>query len=105
MWLLIDDLRDLGTEAIARTPEAARKLLAIGGWDCVCFDHDLGCAESGYQLLNWALQQRCLPPRVQLVTSNPVGRADRTAALLAAGYVSRDGYNFVQPPASSATGE
>ena len=28
MWLLIDDVRDLNTDAIARTPEAGQRLLA-----------------------------------------------------------------------------
>lgn len=96
MWLLIDDLRNLNTEAIARTPAAARKLLALGGWECVCFDHDLGTEESGYDLLVWGLEQGYLPSRVQLVTSNPVGRANMTRALEQSGYVSTDGINFAQ---------
>lgn len=50
MWLLIDDERNLGTEAIARTPEAGKKLLAVGGWECLCLDHDLGTIESGYEV-------------------------------------------------------
>ena len=41
MWLLIDDERNLNTDAIARTPEAGKKLLSIGGWSCLCLDHDL----------------------------------------------------------------
>jgi hypothetical protein len=98
MWLLIDDIRDLNVEAIARTPAAARKLLAAGGWECVCFDHDLGEAssESGYDVLKWGLEQNFLPAKVQLVTSNPVGRENMTQALLQAGYSSKDGINFVQ---------
>jgi hypothetical protein len=36
MWLLIDDVRDLDVDVIARTAEAGKKLLEIGGWDCVC---------------------------------------------------------------------
>lgn len=95
MWLLIDDERNLNTEAIARTAQAGRKLLAAGGWDCVCFDHDLGETESGYDVLSWALKAKLLPSRVQLVTSNPVGRQNMRAALEAAGYSSRDGINFV----------
>lgn len=94
MWLLIDDERNLNTEAVARTAEAGRKLLAAGGWDCVCFDHDLGGTESGYDVLMWGLNNGLIPKRVQLVTSNPVGRQNMRAALEAAGYKTSDGRNF-----------
>lgn len=96
MWLLIDDRRDLGIDVIARTPEAGRRMLAFGGWECVCFDHDLGSAhdETGYDVLKWALAHKLVPPKVQLVTSNPVGRANMQAALEGAGYTTTDGFNF-----------
>lgn len=94
MWLLIDDERNLNTEAVARTAEAGRKLLAASGWECVCFDHDLGGTESGYDVLNWGLERGLIPGRVQLVTANPVGRKNMRAALEAAGYSTRDGSNF-----------
>ena len=38
MWLLIDDVRDLNTDAIARTPEAGQRLLASGPWACLCLN-------------------------------------------------------------------
>lgn len=95
MWLLIDDVRDLGTEIIARTPEAARRMLALGGWECVCFDHDLGHeTENGYTILMWALERDFLTSKVQLVTSNPVGRQNMRMALEAAGYTTTDGVNY-----------
>ena len=94
MWLLIDDLRDLNTEAIARTPEAGKKLLTLGGWECLCLDHDLATEESGYDVLVWALERDLAPVRVQLVTSNPVGRNNMRAALESAGYCTHDGINF-----------
>jgi hypothetical protein len=95
MWLLIDDKRNLNTDAIARTPEAGRKLLSLGGWDCVCFDHDLGCKESGYDVLVWGINAGLLPKQVQLVTSNPVGRQNMRVALENAGYATKDGINFI----------
>lgn len=98
MWLLIDDERNLNTEAVARTAEAGRKLLAAGGWECVCFDHDLGGQESGYDVLAWGLERGHIPGRVQIVTANPVGRQNMRAALEAAGYVTRDGSNFALTP-------
>jgi hypothetical protein len=94
--LLIDDCRDLGVDVIARTPEAGRKLLALGGWECLCLDHDLGSAqETGYDVLRWAIECGMLPPKVQLVTSNPVGRSNMRAALESVGYSTADGFNFV----------
>jgi hypothetical protein len=86
MWLLIDDTRDLHCDCIARTPEVAKKLLAVGGFECVCFDHDLGSPVTGYDILCWAIEREFLPNKIQLVTSNPVGRQKMSAALKADGY-------------------
>ena len=94
MWLLIDDERDLNTDVIARTPSAGKKLLALGGWECLCLDHDLASEESGYDVLMWAIQGNFVPSKVQLVTSNPVGRANMRAALESVGYSTKDGINF-----------
>lgn len=90
MWLLIDDTRDLNCDAIARTSDAAKKLLFIGGWECVVFDHDLGLkSQTGYDVLTWAIENDLLPNRVQLCTSNPVGRKRIEQALLMAGYLQK----------------
>ena len=96
LWLLIDDFRDLPVDAIARNPISAKKLLAIGDWECVCFDHDLSdkYGETGYDLLVWAIKNNYLPEKVQLVTSNPVGRQSMANALLACNYTTKDGINF-----------
>ncbi len=97
MWLLIDDKRDLNCEVIARTPKAAKQLLAVGGWSCVCFDHDLGEDESGYDILKWALAGGFVPDKVQLVTSNPVGRQNMKNVLLDNGYITKDfGFTFTK---------
>jgi len=94
MWLLIDDERDLNCEVIARTPEAGRKLLALGGWECLCLDHDLGSGEDGYQIAKWAIESKLMPAKVQLVTSNPVGRSNIRALLEDNGWVTRNGFEF-----------
>jgi len=93
MWLLIDDTRDLGCEVVARTPEAARKLLTFSGFlfDCVCFDHDLGTEETGLDVLRYGIESDTLPNHVQLVTSNPVGRENMGKELHSAGYCTKDG--------------
>ena len=94
MWLLIDDVRDLNCEMIARTPEAAKHALTCDSWECVCFDHNLGCDEFGYDIMKWMLEQSIFPPRIQLVTSNPVGRENMKMLLSSHGYVTKDGVNF-----------
>ena len=96
MWLLIDDCRDLGCEVIARNAKAACKILkhCWQMFNCVCFDHDLGAGGSGYEVLVYAITEDLLPNRVQLVTSNPPGRAQMTTALNNAGFTSTDGVNF-----------
>jgi hypothetical protein len=95
MYLLIDDVRDLGCEAIARTSEAARLLLPLGEWECVCFDHDLGLGEeTGYQILVWAIENNHLPNKVQLVTSNPVGKKSMAQALIIVGFTTKNGVDF-----------
>lgn len=95
MWLLIDDKRDLNCEAIARTSEVAKKLIALGGWDCICFDHDLGEETTGYNILEWMINDLNLyPKRIQLVTSNPVGRNKMALVLDNVGYKTIDKINF-----------
>ena len=94
MWRLIDDVRDLNCDVIARNPEAAKRCLSLRCWEVVCFDHDLGTAESGYDVLAWAIHNGHLPDKVQLVTSNPVGQANMANALKADGFQTVDGRNF-----------
>lgn len=96
MWLLIDDIRDLNTDAIARTPEVARELLKCNCWECVCFDHDLGTKESGYDIMKWMFEMRIYPPKIQLVTSNPVGRDNMKFLLKDNNYESIDKINWKQ---------
>lgn len=94
MWLLIDDLRNLNVDVIARTPRAGKAMLAFGGWKCLCLDHDLGADESGYDILVWGLKYKFIPDKVQLVTSNPVGRERMRNALISADFYTKDGINF-----------
>ena len=88
MWLIVDDERTLGCDVIARNAHAARAVLGGLGYafEGLCLDHDLGPGESGYDVLMWAIEADVLPPKVQLVTMNPVGRKNMMQALIAAGY-------------------
>jgi hypothetical protein len=102
MWLLIDDSRNLMADVIARTPEAGKKMLALGGWEGVMFDHDLGDMawpeETGYTILTWALEHNFVPGIVHLVSSNPVGVERMASALVNAGYTkSPSGVIFTKP--------
>lgn len=88
MWLLIDDERSLGCDVIARNAKAAYSIMDRTGYvfDGLCIDHDLGEGDTGYDILQWAINRGVLPKKVQIVTMNPVGRQNMARALLAAGY-------------------
>ncbi len=94
MWLLIDDQRDLNCQVIARDPIAAKAVLPACEWKVICYDHDLGTEESGYDVLKWAIENDYMAPQIQLVTSNPVGRENMAQLLKANGYHSVDGVRF-----------
>jgi len=96
MWLLIDDQRDLNCEAIARTPQSAKELLKCNCWECVCFDHDLGTNETGCDIIKWMFMMKIYPPKIQLVTSNPVGRDNMIAVLKLEKYSSSDNINWIR---------
>lgn len=94
MWLLIDDVRDLNCDVTAKTPEAGKKMLALGVWECLCLDHDLGVIENGYDIAKWAIENGFMPNHVQLVTSNPVGKTNISNALTSGGWETRNGTDF-----------
>lgn len=87
MWLLIDDVRDIGADVIARTAESGLRLLATLEWEGLYLDHDLGDGATGYDLLREALEAGRVPPQVILVTANPVGRQRMADLLRSTGYV------------------
>ena len=88
MWLIVDDERVLGCDIVVRNAAVARVVLTLmyGKIEGVCFDHDLGPGETGYDVLCWAIQGGTIPRLVQLVTANPVGRKQMQQALVQAGY-------------------
>jgi hypothetical protein len=92
MFLLIDDLRNINVDFIARNAEAGRESLSRlnGLLTHVVFDHDLGEEESGYDVLVWGLSRGLIPQHVQLITDNPVGRDNMIAALVHDGYTSKN---------------
>ncbi len=94
MWSS-DDERGLNTGVIARTPGTGRRLLAIGGWACLCLGHDLACAESGEDLPVWGLGRERMPVRGQRLNGNPQGRMNMRAARRPQGFL-RDGMHFLR---------
>lgn len=86
--LLIDDVRDLNTDIVARTFNAGVEILrSIDTITELYLDNDLGLNQKeGWEILRLAIWEHILPPKVQLVTSNPVAREKMAADLLAAGY-------------------
>jgi hypothetical protein len=79
--LLIDDFRDIKTDAVARTFEGGiYELENNGPWDVLYLDHDLGCYDkggrelTGYDIVCWLeWHPRHRPNKVVLVSSNPAG--------------------------------
>lgn len=88
MILLIDDVRDLQANVIARSGEVGLSLLRLIPFTELWLDHDLGEGMNGYQVLEQALEDRLVPDKVTLVTSNPVGRRKMRLALESSGYES-----------------
>jgi hypothetical protein len=77
--LLIDDMRNIPADRIARTFDDGIEALTNGGpWDTLFLDHDLGEEDpkkTGYGIICFLEEnQNLLPKEIVLVTSNPVGR-------------------------------
>lgn len=79
MKLLIDDLRDIKADVVARTyDQGIHALTYQGPFEVLYLDHDLGEADpgaTGYGIMNFLeANPQFLPGKIVLVTSNPVGR-------------------------------
>lgn len=68
---------------IARTYKDGMKLLQEQKWDLVLLDHDLGGAQTGYDIVNWleANPEKC-PAKVGLITFNTSAGFKMEQALL-----------------------
>jgi hypothetical protein len=80
--LLIDDIRNLEADVIARNyNEGIKQLKHNGSWDLLLLDHDLasfdenGKEYTGYDIMCWLEANiRYLPKEIRCVSDNPVGR-------------------------------
>lgn len=88
--LLIDDQRtNIHTDLIARTATAGKLVLKnlSGLIETLYIDHDLGnFLITGYHIIEYALEEGCLPNEIFIVTMNPVGRKAIQDILLNNGY-------------------
>lgn len=74
MILLIDDIRSIQADIVARNHTAAKLLLENFTFTEILFDHDLGGPFTGYDLMKWMYANDIeFPPKITLVTSNPIG--------------------------------
>jgi hypothetical protein len=74
--LLIDDIRNLPADAVARTYDAGIALLKSQKWNILLLDHDLGDYKdgkerTGYDILCWLEEHpEYLPGGIVIVTDN-----------------------------------
>jgi len=101
MYILIDDKKTLSADIICRNPSAARLVL----WNFVTekstyvlgIDFDLGCNETGLDILKWAWRSNLLPDYIQIVSFNPVGIKQIVDFLICdADYETFDNINFIK---------
>lgn len=76
--LLIDDLRNIKADVIARTYDEGIKALQSQHFNILYLDHDLGDTDenkTGYGIMVFLEENpKYLPNKIILVTANPVGR-------------------------------
>ncbi len=76
-FLLIDDFRNIGTaDFIARTASEGRKALLSFPVTHLILDNDLGSDQDmeGIEILQWARDRGCIPPKVFIISANLVAR-------------------------------
>jgi hypothetical protein len=92
MWMIVDDCRDYGCDLIVRRIDAAKKILPLihNEIEVLVLNHDLGQKETGYDLAVWALENNCLPNKVQVCSMNPVGKGNICSLLIQNNYKEKD---------------
>ena len=91
MHVLIDDVKNLDADIIARNYRAGQIVLQMKIATHLYLDFDLGELKTGYTLLQFGFSYDLIPDFVQLVTHNPPGRKQMAGLLIEKGYSSRDG--------------
>ena len=98
MNLVIDDCKDFGGDIIARNASAGKAVLkALSNVITTTYiDFDLGSNETGADVVEWAIQNNCLPKEVQIISMNPPGRKILEGLLVDAGYQKQVDGHFIQ---------
>lgn len=75
-YLLIDDIRDIVADRVARTAREGMDALKCCEYTHLMLDNDLGVVGGmeGRDILKWALDNNCVPANILLVTSNVVAK-------------------------------
>ena len=94
LTLLIDDEKNIQADVVARNSKAALLLLPLKCWAHILLDNDLGEKMEGHHILEWMVEEDCLPPTITLVTNNPPARDFMKKFLLRQGYKTRAGDPF-----------
>jgi hypothetical protein len=69
--------------SVARTYDDALRMLRRFEYDVLYLDHDLGEPRTGLDLLRELIRDGRVPPRVECISWNPVGRKNIEAELAA----------------------
>jgi hypothetical protein len=95
LTLLIDDIRNIESDLVARGSILGREYLKTHKITHLYLDNDLGDDQDmeGIDILAWARNEGCVPSFIYPVTANPVARR-RMIALLEndLGYVNNAGW-------------
>ena len=96
VWAIIDDIRTLNCELVARTARDGIQMVVdnFDNIECLCLDNDLGEVVEGYDVLCHLMYMNKVPDKVQLVTSNPVAQQKMGKLLQSNGYKTIDNRNF-----------
>jgi hypothetical protein len=82
-WLLIDDTRNLVCDKVVRTYAEGQQALQDEKWERVILGEN---ADEAYALLFWALENKRLPPYVQLVMGDLTIKSNMAYTLNRNGY-------------------
>ncbi len=96
---LVDDLRDIKADSVARTyADAVRIAEQLDLSKAVLYlDHDLGEVKTGYDFISYLIAEDNLPKEVLIVSSNPVGRDNIGRALVQEGFIRKSPQKFLKP--------
>lgn len=99
--LLIDDVRNIDATKVCRTYDEGIEALRTEEWETLYLDHDLGDPDpkkTGYGIACFIEENPSHRPyRIQLVSQNPVGRANIIRAI-SKFYWTNDGWTWWREP-------